>query len=108
MEKRAVDAERDSTKLKQMEYMVGFIGKPCSGVISGVSKWGLFVEVDVCKGEGLVRLEDMKDDFYFLDEDNYQVLGYHNGKAYKLGDPVRVIVKKVDLQQKQMDLTIDE
>lgn len=108
MEKRAADAERDSTKLKQMEYMVGFIGKTCSGVISGVSKWGLFVEVDVCKGEGLVRLEDLKDDFYFLDEDNYQVLGYHNGKAYKLGDPVKVIVKKVDLQQKQMDLTIDE
>ncbi len=108
MEKRAADAERDSTKLKQMEYMVGYIGKVCSGVISGVSKWGLFVAVDICKGEGLVRLEEMKDDFYYLDEDNYQVLGFHHGKAYKLGDPVKVLVKKVDLQQKQMDLAFDE
>ena len=108
MEKRSADAERDSIKLKQMEYMVSYIGKSCSGVISGVSKWGLFVEIDICKGEGLVRLEDMKDDFYYLDEDNYQVLGYHNGKAYKLGDQIRVIVKKIDLQQKQMELTLDE
>ena len=108
MEKRSADAERESTKLKQMEFMVDYIGKVCPGVISGVSKWGIFVEVDICKGEGLVRLEDMKDDFYYLDDDNYQVLGYHNGKAYKLGDRVNVFVKKIDLQQKQMDLSLEE
>jgi ribonuclease R len=106
MERRATDAERDSIKLKQMEFMSDKIGKVFTGLISGVSKWGLFVELDICKAEGLIKIEDMKDDFYYLDEDNYQVVGHRNGKVYKLGDPISVIVKNIDLQKKQMDLKL--
>ena len=108
MERRAAEAERDSVKLKQMEFMAEHIGKTFSGLISGVSKWGLFVELDLSKAEGLVRLENMKDDFYYLDEENYQVVGHHYGKVYKLSDPITVVVKNIDLQKKQMDLAITE
>ncbi|MDR2085472.1 MAG: ribonuclease R [Bacteroidales bacterium] len=108
MERRAADAERDSVKLKQMEFMAEHIGKTFHGLISGVSKWGLFVELDISKAEGLVRIEDMKDDFYYLDEENYQVVGHHHGKVYKLSDPIDVVVKSIDLQKKQMDLAIAE
>ncbi|MDL2228084.1 ribonuclease R, partial [Odoribacter sp. OttesenSCG-928-L07] len=108
MERRATDAERDSIKLKQMEFMADHIGKTFTGIISGVSKWGLFVELDICKAEGLVRIEDMKDDFYYLDEENYQVVGHHYGKVYKLSDSINVVVKNIDLQKRQMDLAISE
>ncbi len=106
MERRATDAERESIKLKQMEFMSDKIGKEFTGLISGVSKWGVFVELDISKAEGLIKIEDMKDDFYYLDEDNYQVVGHRNGKVYKLGDPINVIVKNIDLQKKQMDLKL--
>lgn len=108
MEKRAADAERDSTKLKQMEFMADQVGKTFSGLISGVSKWGIFVELDICKAEGLIRLENMKDDFYYLDEENYQVIGHQSNKAYKLGDKINVVIQNIDLQKKQMDLAIAE
>jgi ribonuclease R len=106
MERKAADAERDSVKLKQMEFMSEHIGKTFHGVISGVSKWGIFVELDICKAEGLIRIENMKDDFYYLDDENYQVIGHHYGKVYKLSDPIDVVVKNIDIQKKQMDLSI--
>jgi len=106
MERKAETAERMSVKYKQAEYMVDKIGQVFDGLISGVSKWGIFVEVVGTKCEGLVRLSDMKDDFYYLDEENYQVIGSRRGNQFKLGDKVRIRVKKVDLPRKQMDFVL--
>jgi ribonuclease R len=103
MERNAIEAERDSVKYKQAEFLLDKIGQEFEGLISGVSKWGIYVEIIGNKCEGMVRLQDLEDDFYYLDEDNYQVIGSRYGQQYKLGDPVRIRVKKIDLNRKQMD-----
>ncbi len=105
-EKVAQYAERDSIKLKQVEFLEDKIGESFEGVISGVSKWGLFVEIVENKCEGMVRLKDMNDDYYYLDEDNYQVLGFNKKKKYKLGDSIIITIKAVDAQRKEIDFTI--
>ena len=106
MERSAIEAERESIKYKQAEFLLDKIGQEFDGLISGVSKWGIYVEIVGNKCEGMVRLQDLKDDFYYLDEDNYQVIGSRYGQQYKLGDQVRIKVKKIDLQKKQMDFGI--
>jgi ribonuclease R len=106
MEKRAADAERASVKYKQAEYMLDKIGKEFDALISGVSKWGLFAEITGTKCEGMIRLRDLDDDFYYLDEENFRVIGQRYGKIYKLGDTVRIRVKKIDLSRKQMDYAL--
>jgi ribonuclease R len=68
-----------------------------------VSKWGIYVELVGSKCEGMVRLRDLDDDFYFLDEENYQVIGQRHGHQYKLGDQVKIRVKRIDLSKKEMD-----
>ncbi len=103
MEKRAADAERMSVKYKQAEYMLDKIGQEFDARISGVSKWGIFAEIIGTKCEGMIRLRDMEDDFYYLDEENYQIIGQRYGQRHKLGDPVRIRVKRIDLGRKQMD-----
>ncbi|HSG67840.1 MAG TPA: ribonuclease R [Bacteroidales bacterium] len=103
MERSAIEAERESVKYKQAEYLLDKIGQEFDGLISGVSKWGIYVEIVGNKCEGMVRLQDLDDDFYYLDEDNYQVIGSRYGQQYKLGDPVRIRVKRIDLSRKQMD-----
>jgi ribonuclease R len=103
MERNAIEAERESIKFKQAEYLLDKIGQEFEGLISGVSKWGIYVEIIGNKCEGMVRLQDLDDDFYYLDEDNYQVIGSRHGHQYKLGDQVRIKVKKIDLSRKQMD-----
>jgi len=103
MERKAVEAERASIKYKQAEYLLDKIGEEFYGLVSGVSKWGIYVELEGNKCEGMVRLQDLDDDFYYLDEDNYQVIGQRYAKQYKLGDRVRIRVKKIDLSKKQMD-----
>ena len=108
MERKAVEAERASIKYKQAEYLLDKIGEEFYGVISGVSKWGIYVELAGNKCEGMVRLQDLEDDFYYLDEDNYQVIGQRHGQQYKLGDKVRVRIKKIDLSKKQMDFQLIE
>ncbi len=108
MEKRATEAERESIKYKQVEFLQDKVGKVFEGVISGVSKWGLFVELTVSKSEGLIRMQQMKDDFYVLDEDNYRILGRNTGMVYRLGDKVNVLVKKVDLGRRQLDFELVE
>ena len=108
MERKAVEAERASVKYKQAEYLSDKIGKTFPGLISGVSKWGLFVELKESKCEGMVSIRYMKDDFYYLDEENYRVIGQRYGRQYKLGDPVIIRVKAVNLQKKQMDFEIVE
>jgi len=106
MEKLATEAERASVKYKQIEFMLDKVGKVLEGVISGVSKWGIFVEIAESKSEGLIRFNELKDDYYYLDEDNYRIIGKTHGNVYRLGDKVNVLVKKVDLGNKQMDLQL--
>jgi ribonuclease R len=106
MEKRAADMERDSVKYKQAEYLSDKIGKTFDGLISGVSKWGIFVELKKSKCEGMVRYNEMPGDYYYLDEDNYRVIGQSHGKIFRLGDEVTIRVKKVDLAKKKMDFVI--
>lgn len=106
MERKALSAERASIKYKQAEYLLDKVGMEFNGLISGVSKWGLFVELDGNKCEGMVSLKYMEDDFYFLDEDNYRVVGHQFGKEFKLGDPIRIRVKRIDLAKKQMDFEL--
>jgi ribonuclease R len=106
MEKRAEQAERESVKYKQAEFMMDKIGQEFYGLVSGVSKWGIFVEIEGNKCEGMVSLKYMNDDFYYLDEDNYRVVGQRYGQEYKLGDRVKIRVRKVDLQKKQMDFVL--
>lgn len=108
MERKAIEAERASVKYKQAEYLIDKIGEEFDGLISGVSKWGVYVELDGNKCEGMVSLKDMQDDFYYLDEENYRVIGQRYGQEYRLGDPVKVLVKRVDLQKKQMDFEMVE
>lgn len=106
MERKAVEAERESIKYKQAEYLLDKIGQEFDGLISGVSKWGIYVEIVGNKCEGMVRLKDMLDDYYYLDEENYQVIGHRHGQQYKLGDTIRIRVKKIDLSRKEMDFEL--
>jgi ribonuclease R len=106
MEKRAADAERASIKYKQVEYMGQFVKKVMSGYISGVTDWGIYVEMDETKCEGLVRYSEMKDDHYIFDEKNFQVVGQKTKKIYRLGDRVQVRVMKTDLEKRTIDLSL--
>jgi ribonuclease R len=103
MEKLASDAERASIKYKQVEYLEDKIGQDFEGVISGVTEWGIFVEIIENKCEGRVNMRDMKDDQYIFDEDNYRVVGRRTGQIYSLGDKVTIKVKRADLVKKQLD-----
>ena len=106
MEKRAADAERASIKYKQAEYLEDNVGKTYMGLISGVTEWGMYVEIIENKCEGMVRLRDIADDFYVLDEKNYCIVGQRKKKKYQLGDEVQVRVKKVDLSKRQIDFSL--
>ena len=106
MEKQAEEMERQSVKYKQAEYLQDKIGQVFEGLISGVSKWGLYVELKDNKCEGLVRYEDMPGDYYYLDEDNFRVIGQESGRIIQLGDEVKVRVKGVDLLKRQMDFEL--
>ena len=105
MERKATQAERDSIKYKQVEFLLDKKGKVFNGVISGVSKWG-FVELEISKSEGLIRFNELKDDYYYLDEDNYRIIGRQSGNIYRLGDKVNVLVKDVDMEKRQLDFVI--
>lgn len=108
MERKAIEAERASIKYKQVEFMLDKVGEEFDGIISGVSKWGLFVVLDEAKAEGLVPLNELDDDFYILDDENYRVVGRKYGNTYNLGDNIRIIIKKIDLKKKQMDFGLAE
>jgi len=106
MEKKAADAERASVKYKQAEYLQNNIGEEFSGIISGLTEWGMYVEIIANKCEGMIRLRDLNDDFYVLDEKNYCIVGQRRKKKYQLGDEVKILVKKVDLNKRQIDFTL--
>jgi len=105
-ERKALEAERSSIKLKQAEFMKDKIGQIFDALISGVSKYGIFAEIVDNYCEGMIRLRDLTDDFYYLDEDNYQVIGQRYGETYRLGDSIKVMVKNVDIQKKQIDFKL--
>lgn len=109
MEKRASDAERASIKYKQVEYMASVEDKPFEGLVTGVTEWGIFVEIIETKCEGMVRLADMQDDYYEFDEKNYRVFGRNNKRMITLGDKVTVEVKATDIDKRTIDLMfVDE
>jgi len=105
-EKLAADAERASIKYKQVQFLKDKIGEEFDGIVSGVTEWGLFVEITENHCEGMVRIRDMKDDTYFFDEDNYCLRGRKPGNIYTLGDKVRIEVKGADLAKKQLDFVL--
>ena len=94
MEQLAANAERSSIKYKQVEYMGDHMGEVYSGVISGVTEWGLYVELDDNMCEGLVPVRELADDYYDFDEKNYCLIGRRNNVRYRLGDNVRVQVAR--------------
>ncbi|HAF30337.1 MAG TPA: ribonuclease R [Bacteroidales bacterium] len=106
MERRAAEAERASIKYKQVEFMKDHIGDDFDGVISGVTEWGFYVELNESKCEGLVHIRELDDDYYFFDEDNYAIIGRRNKKTYQLGDSVKIKIVKADLEKKQLDYTL--
>ncbi|MBI5220046.1 MAG: ribonuclease R [Bacteroidia bacterium] len=106
MEQRAADAERASVKYKQVEFMSDKIGQEFEGVISGVTEWGLYVELDENKCEGMVPIRELKDDFYIFDEDNFSLIGRHHKQRYQMGDKVIVEILRANLYKKQLDFKI--
>jgi ribonuclease R len=106
-EKRAADAERASIKYKQVEYMSLAENKEYGGIITGVTDFGIFVEIVETKCEGMVRMADMKDDFYEFDEKNYRAIGRRRKKIYRLGDEVNVRIKKTDIDRRLIDLMFE-
>ena len=105
MENKAANAERSSIKYKQVEFMMDKIGQEFKGVVSGVTDWGIFVELDN-KCEGLVSVSSLDDDFYIFDEKNYCLVGRHSHQKYQLGDELTVEIIRANLEKKQLDFRL--
>jgi ribonuclease R len=103
-EKRAADAERASIKYKQVEFMQNTIGQEFKGIVSGLTEWGMYVEIEENKCEGMVRLSDLEDDFYELDAQNYRIIGRRNKRIISFGDEIWVEVKAANLNDRTIDL----
>ena len=103
MERLATEAERASIKYKQVEFMSDKIGKVFEGVISGVTEWGIYVEIIENQCEGMIHIRELPDDYFEYDEENYCIKGRHTGKTFTLGDRVNIEVVKADMQKKQLD-----
>ena len=105
-ENNAVKAERESIKFMQIKFMQNKIGEKFKGIISGVSDWGIYVELEENKCEGMVYVKDIEDDKYFYNNVEASLIGKNNKKIYQLGDSIEVEVKKADLIKKHLDFTI--
>lgn len=103
-EVNAAEAERESIRFKQIEYMSQHVGKQYKGVISSVAKWGLFVTIEENGAEGLVHISKLGQDFYKFNEKEYRIVGEKSGKSYRLGDEIMVQVDSVNLEEKKLDL----
>ena len=106
MERRAEEAERETIKLKKVEYMEQYIGESFDGVISSVTSWGMYVELPNTV-EGMVHMNDMQDDFYFYNEARYQLVGEKTRREYNLGQKITVRVHSVDKMQKTINFVVD-
>ena len=107
-EELASKAERDSIKYMQVKYMQGHKDEVFDGVITGVTEWGIYVEITKNKCEGMVRIRDIKSDYYIFDEEQYAIVGQSTKQMYQLGDNVQVQVKKTDLERKHLDFNLIE
>jgi ribonuclease R len=106
MEKTASRAERDSIKFMQVKFLQNRIGEVYEGVISGVTEWGLYVEIVENKCEGLVKVSSIKNDHYIFDEKKYALIGYRSKATYQLGQKVKIKIQRADLERKQMDFIL--
>jgi len=106
MEKVASTAERDSIKYMQVKFLQHKVGETFEGVISGVTEWGLYVEITENKCEGLVKVSSIKDDHYIYDEKKYTLIGYRTKVSYQIGQKVKIKVQRADLERKQMDFIL--
>ena len=106
MEQLAVNAERASIKYKQIEFMKEHIGEVYDGTISGVTEWGMYVELNENKCEGMVPLRTIKGDYFVYDEKNFRIIGRKSRKSYQLGATVTVKIAKADLIKKQLDFEL--
>jgi ribonuclease R len=108
MEQRAAMAERASIKYKQVEFMQDKLGQIFNGVISGITEWGMYVEIEQTKIEGMVALRDMDDDYYVFDEKNFCITGHKKHRKYQLGDALKVQIIRTNLFKKQIDMMVVE
>ena len=108
MEQIAANAERASIKYKQVEFMSERMGQEFEGTISGVTEWGLYVEINENKCEGMIPMRELDDDYYDFDEKAYCLTGRRYHKKYSLGDPIRVKVARANLERKQLDFALVE
>jgi ribonuclease R len=106
MERKAMNAEWASVKYKQVEFLSDKLGEVFEGIISGITEWGIYVELVGCKCEGMVPMRDLTDDFYDYDEDNYRLVGKKTGQVFQLGDEVKVSVGRADLARRQIDFRL--
>ncbi|MEK7192832.1 MAG: ribonuclease R [Patescibacteria group bacterium] len=105
-EQEASEAERASIKFKQVEYMKDHIGETFDGLITGVTKWGMYIETVNEKCEGMIKVMDIADDYYVYDDKNYQLVGEKSGKALRLGDLLKVVVKNADVEKRMIDFSL--
>jgi len=106
MEQIAATAERASIKYKQVEFMADRLGQEFDGTISGVTEFGLYVEVDENKCEGMIPMRTLLDDYYEFDERNYCLIGRRTHRRYNLGDKVKIRVERANLERRQLDFSI--
>ena len=104
----AAEAERESTKYKLVEFMEDKIGQEFDGHVSGVTEWGIYVEIDPTKIEGMVPYRTIKSDFFIFDEERYRAVGRRTHRSIRLGDPLRIRVKSTSLEQKLLDYELVE
>ena len=103
MERKAVEAERASIKYKQVEFMQDKVGKEFDGVVSGLTEWGIYVEIVENKCEGMVSIKGIVDDFYEFDEEEYMIIGRQTGRKFEIGDEVKIEVMNANLSRRQLD-----
>lgn len=108
MEQLAASAERASIKYKQVEFMSDKLGMTYDAVISGITEWGLYAEINENKCEGMIPIRDLGDDFYEFDEKNYCLRGHRKKREYRLGDPIKIKVARANLERKQLDFGLVE
>ena len=108
MEQTAASAERASVKYKQVEFMSERIGNVYDGTISGVTEWGVYVEINENKCEGMIPMRDLGNDYYDFDEKNYCLIGRRHHKKFCLGDPIKIKVARTNLEKKQLDFILAE
>ena len=107
-EQIATDAERASIKYKMVEFMQDKIGRLFDGHVSGLTEWGIYVEVEPTKIEGMISLREIHTDWYQFDEEKYETRGKASGRVFRLGDPVKVRVLRANLEQKILDYELVE